>query len=149
MAYFIFQKNSDNIQGTLYRIAENQEDLNNLNIINDDYKIIEDSQSNFDAVKYGTKNCISYNGNIIKFENCTPPGFRIKLHLKDEIDILSKVIQNFLELNSNNSQFKRWSDYKNQLNSLNLDSIQYPLNTSLEQYFNDQNLPSLNRLQIP
>jgi hypothetical protein len=149
MAYFILQKNCDNIQGTLYRIAENQEDLNNLNIIKDNYKIIEDSQSNFDAIKYGTKNCISYNGNVINFEDCVNPGFKIKLHLKNEIDILSKVIQNFLDLNSNHPQFQKWSDYKNQLNSLNLDSIQYPLNTSLEQYFKDQNLPSLNRLQIP
>jgi len=149
MAYFIFQKNCDNIRGTLYRVAENQEDLNNLNIIDDDYKIIEDSQSNFDAFKYGTKYCISYNGNIINFEDCIHPGFRIKLHLKEEIVIVSKLIQDFLNSNPNDPQFKRWSDYKNQLNSLNLDSIQYPLNTSIEQYFKDQNLPSLHPLQLP
>jgi hypothetical protein len=36
-----------------------------------------------------------------------------------------------------------------QLNNLNLDSITYPLNKSLEQYFNDLGQPSLNPLQIP
>ena len=51
MVYFIFGKNLDNIEGTIYRIAENQSDLNNLNILQSDYKIIEDSQSNFNLVK--------------------------------------------------------------------------------------------------
>ena len=33
MSFFIFFKNCDNKNGVLYRIAENQNDLNNLNII--------------------------------------------------------------------------------------------------------------------
>jgi hypothetical protein len=36
-----------------------------------------------------------------------------------------------------------------QLNNLNLDSITYPLNKSLEQYFSDLGQTSLNPLQIP
>ena len=40
MAYFIFRKNTDNLQGNIYRIAENQSDLNNLNIEQSDYKVI-------------------------------------------------------------------------------------------------------------
>ena len=46
MAYFIFTKNLDDVEGTLYRIAENQSDLNNLNIIQSNYKIIEVNEDN-------------------------------------------------------------------------------------------------------
>jgi len=49
MSYFIFLKNSDNIEGTIYKIAENQSDLNNINITQSDYKIIQDSQENFNT----------------------------------------------------------------------------------------------------
>ena len=59
MAYFVFNKNSENLSGVLYRIAENEFDLNNLNIIKSDYKIIEDSQDNFNAVKLNNKT-VSY-----------------------------------------------------------------------------------------
>lgn len=57
---FYISKNSENIEGSIYRIAENESDLNNLNIINSDYKIIEDSQDNFNFVKYSLKYPIKY-----------------------------------------------------------------------------------------
>ena len=69
MAYFIFQKNLDNIEGSLYKIAENEVDFDNLNIIDSDYKIIQDSQSNFNEVKYRTKNPISYSGDTINYSD--------------------------------------------------------------------------------
>ena len=59
-------KNLDNIESTIYRIAENQLDLDNLNISESAYKIIEDSQNNFNLVKYGNKFPIKYDSeNII------------------------------------------------------------------------------------
>ena len=67
MAYFIFLKNCDNIQNTIYRIAENESDLNNLNIDLNNYKIIEDSQENFNAVKYSTKDIMKYDNNVITY----------------------------------------------------------------------------------
>ncbi|NCX94733.1 MAG: hypothetical protein EBX40_08655, partial [Gammaproteobacteria bacterium] len=76
MAYFIFTNNSDNIEGTLYRIAENQFDLDNLNIDKSIYKIIEDSQLNFEDVKCGLKTVLKYNNNTIIYENA--PAILIK-----------------------------------------------------------------------
>jgi hypothetical protein len=159
MSYFIFLKNTNNNEGSLYRIAENQSDLNNLNIIQSDYKIIEDSQINFDAVKYGTKNIISFNSDTITYEDIVTvfsdgvkDGVVVKSakeYLNDYILNCKNIINQFLKNNQNHQLFNRWNDYYNQLNNLNLNSIQYPLNTSLEQYFKDQNLPSLNPLQIP
>ena len=62
MAYFIFQKNSPNIEGTIHRVAENDLDLNNININKNDYKIIKDDNVNFDDIK-SNKIC------IVKYDN--------------------------------------------------------------------------------
>jgi hypothetical protein len=148
MSYFIFHKNLDNLSGTLYRIAENTSDLDNLNIIKSDYKIIEDSQINFEAVKYDTKYIINYNGNNINYENNTT-SFSKKEELINYVKIQKNIIKNFTDNNSNHSLFNRWNNYLNQLNNLNFDSITYPLNKSLEQYFNDLGQPSFNILQLP
>ena len=149
MSFFIFTKNFDNISGSfLYRIAENQDDLNNLNINQSEYKIIEDSQENFNAVKYGTKIINKYNNNEIFYNNQTPK-FLNKEKLQEHIYGLCIPINDFLYSNKNHSQYNQWNNYKNQLTSLNLNSIEYPLNKSLEQYFNDLGQPSYSILQLP
>jgi outer membrane protein assembly factor BamD (BamD/ComL family) len=148
MSYFIFLKNLDNIEGTLYRIAENQNDLNNLNIIQADYKIIEESQSNFNLVKFKNKFPTKYNNNVITYIDLITK-LENKEHLKTDIDLFKQQIKQFIDSNPNHPLFSRWSSYLTQLNNLNLDSITYPLNNSLEQYFNDLGQPSLNPLQIP
>lgn len=150
MAYFIFGKNLDNISGSLYRIAENQNDLNNLNITPSIYHIIEDSQINFDLVKYGQKHVEKYNNDIISYTDISYEYlFLNKNQLNKYIQNLIVEIKQFLNNNLNHPLFNRWNDYCNQLQSLNLDNIPYPLNKSLEQYFKDQNLLSLNPLQLP
>lgn len=148
MAYFIFNKNLDNIENTIYKIAENQSDYNNLNINQSDYKIIEDSTENFNSVKYGTKHVLKYNGNniILGDENNV---FLDKEHLENYVTNLKNSINAYLKYNPNHPLFNRWNDYYNQLSSLNLDNITYPLNKSLEQYFNDLGQPSYNILQLP
>ena len=148
MAYFIFAKDSDNINGTLSRIAENNFDLDNLNIEKSVYKIIEVSQENFDLVKFNKKNPLKYNGNEIIYEDVNY-HFKQKSSLNDYIEIFKKSIKLFLNLNKNSLVFNRWNDYYNQLNSLNIDNFTYPLNTSLEQYFKNQEQISLNPLQLP
>jgi hypothetical protein len=148
MAYFIFTKDCDNLEGTCYQIAENISDLNNLNINQSNYKIIEDSIDNFNGVKYGTKYMVSYNGNTLTFKSITS-SFVNKLELKGYIDSVNILLSNFLKSNLNHPQFNQFNDYYNQLKNLNLDNIIYPLNISLEQYFKDQNQPSFHPLQIP
>jgi len=156
MAYFIFLKNLDNIKGTLYKIAENQSDLNNLNIIDSDYKIIEDSQYTFDQIKFGNRIPVSYNNNIITYldttillKNKESFLFTDKKLLQNYIDNFKQEIKKFTDNNPNHPLFSRWNDYYTQLNNLNLDSITYPFTKSLEQYFKDLGQPSLNPLQLP
>lgn len=161
MAYFIFQKDLDNVEGTLYRIAENLSDLNNLTITQSIYKIIEDSQSNFEAVKCGLKDVVKYNNNTIIYKDTSaiPITDRLdkngnviksaKEQLNDMISIYKESIKQFLKLNPNHPLFNRWNEYYNQLNSLNLDNITYPFTKSLEQYFKDSGQIYLNPLQLP
>jgi len=148
MSFFIFFKNCDNKNGVLYRIAENQNDLNNLNIIQSDYKIIEDSQENFNAVKYNTKTIDKYSDNEIFYVN-NSMKFVDKKTLQEYINNLSFLIQSFLNSNLNHPLYNQWNNYNNQITNLNLDNITYPLNKSLEQYFNDLGQPSFNILQLP
>ena len=147
MAYFIFLKNLENIEGTIYKIAENLEHLNNLNLIQSDYKIIEVSQENFNSVKLQTKNAIKYNNDVIDFSDCQISF--TKNELQNYVSYFKDNIKTFLNNNPNHTLFNLWNNYYNQLNNLNLDSITYPLNKSLQQYFSDLNQPSFNILQLP
>jgi hypothetical protein len=148
MSYFIFLPNLNNVEGTLYRIAENESDLNNLNINKVDYKIIEDNQLNFDNVKYGLKYVENYINDIITYkDNITI--FEKKEVLDSCVKKFKKQIKNFTDSNKSHALFNKWENYYIQLSSLDLDTITYPLNKSLEQYFKDLGQPSLNILQIP
>ena len=148
MSYFIFLKDLNNIEGTLYKIAENESDLNNLNINKNNYNIIEDSQSNFDLIKFGNKYSIKYNNNDITFVDQVN-SFINKEKLKIYVDNFITQIKYFTDNNPNHPLFNNWNNYYNQLNNLNLDSITYPLNKSLEEYFKDLGQPSFNILQLP
>jgi hypothetical protein len=148
MSFFIFSKDLDNISNTIYRIAENQSDLNNLNIIQSDYKVIEDSESNFNLVKFGNKVVDKYNNDIITYIDQSVL-FTNKEILQNYITNYKVQIKQFTNNNPTHSLLNLWNNYYNQLNNLNLDNINYPLDKSLEQYFNDLGQPSLNPLQLP
>lgn len=152
MAYYIFSKDSDNIEGTIYKIAENQSDLNNLPILSQLYKVIEDTQTDFDSIKIGLKFPIKYNGNTITFMNIDPaPMFKNENLLKNYISDVQLRINTFLEFNPNHPSFKIWKNYYDQLNSFKgtLNTLTYPFNKSLEQYFKENSQPYFSTLQIP
>ena len=159
MAYFIFVKDLDNTSGTLSKIVENNSDLNSLNIVQSDYKIIEVSQENFNLVKFNKKNPLKYNGNDITYEdisniiNPSFPDLNGRFNTKDSlnkyVESLKKSIKTFLESNKQSLVFNRWNDYYNQLDSLDSNSITYPLYKSLEEYFSDLGQPSYSILQLP
>lgn len=149
MAFYIFAKNADNVYGTLYRIAENQLELDNLITNQHCYKIIEhDSLQDFIDVQNNIKFPCKYNDNIISFE--TPSHSWLNSEsLKKYIDNLKMLIQASLKGNPNSPYHSVWSNYYNQLNSFKPDTLTYPLNKSLEKYFNDAGQLSLNILQLP
>jgi len=158
MSFFIFLKNpdnSDNFENKIYKIAENQSDLNNLNINLSEYKIVEDSQDNFNLVKYGIKfpsnyfnNSITYVDNRINYFD-TITFLLDKKNLQTYISDFKIMIKYFTDNNPTHILYSRWTNYYNQLNSVNIDSIILPSNTSLESYFNNTQQPSFHYLQIP
>jgi hypothetical protein len=148
MSYFIFLKDFENLQGSLCKIAENNSDLDSFNLNKSDYKIIEDSQENFNNVKYGIKIVEKYiNETIVYFDS--PTIFSNKEDLKLYINNTQTFIKSFLDNNQNHIQFNKWNDYYIQLKNTNLNNIDFPLNKSLEKHFNDLGQSSLNILQTP
>ena len=148
MSYFIFLKNQDDINCTLYRIAEDQSYLDNININKDVYKIIEVSQTEFNDLKYELKSVVKYNGNTIVYVDIDKINFT-KNDLNNYIVDFTKKIDVFIQNNPGHKFFKEWSDYNNQLKSFNLDTLTYPCNKSLIKHFNDLGQPSYNILQLP
>lgn len=156
MSYFIFLKNTENVKGSLVKIAENEFDLNNLTLNIPDYTVIEDTTENFNSVRLGLKSVVFYTGNIITYENKIKPGYEDVSKTSFSKDILREYIKKYkdeinLFLNSypNSPLFTRWNNYYNQLSNLDLNSITYPLNETLEQYFENIGQPSYSSLQIP
>jgi hypothetical protein len=148
MPYFILLKVSDGGAGSLYRIAENESDLNNLNLIKSDYIILEDSQVNFENFKYRNKSILNFDNNNINYTNFNV-RFENKNKLINYIESIKPLINDFLENNKNHPLYNRWKQYDDQLKNLNLDNIVFPLEKSLEQYFKDLGQPSYNIIQIP
>jgi hypothetical protein len=151
MAYFLFQKNLDNLEGTICKIAETLGDLDNLLINKNDYKIIEDNEVNFDKIKLNLLNIIKYNGNQITYFENNPEsvGFWRLSYLQNTVENYKKIIKNFTEINPNHPGFNQWNNYYNQINSLDLNSFTFPTTYNLEQYFKNNNKPYFSILQIP
>ena len=149
----------DNLGGSLYKIAETQDYLDNMNINKSNYKIIEVSQQDFNFVKLNQKHIEKYVGEDVIYSDTN--FFFDKLSLENYINNFKNEINQFLKNNKNHYLFNIWNNYYNQLNNLELNFLNTPktnsiksppplgLNKSLEHYFNDVGQPSLNILQLP
>jgi len=148
MSFFIFQKNNNT---SLYRIAENSNELNNQNIVLSHYDVVEENnQTNFLNIVLCKKYVLKHENNIIEYG---VPNIKESFENKKYLDIYIKdvksFIKKFLDTNLNNPLFPKWNNYYNQLSSLDTNNISFPLDMSLEEYFYNSNLPVLNTLQLP
>jgi hypothetical protein len=152
MAYFIFQPNQPNIEGLLYKIAANDNDLSNQNIDKNSYNIITDTDVNFQSVQLITQTVVSYTTtNTITYQQI-PSGtifFNNLTKLNDYIKFYSNLINNFIQNNPSNPWLSTWVSYNSQLLNTNVTAMTYPMTISLEQYYKNNNLPVLNPLQLP
>lgn len=149
MSYFIFQKNMDSMDNSLYKIADNENDLNNLNIILNDYKIIQDSQNIYNDVRYNKIIAFKFKEDFIQYRN-----YYHNYKSKEDLEIVSTrriklEVSTFLISNQNHVDFYKWKNYLDQVNNFDYKSINYPLTISIEEYFKINNKLSLNCLQIP
>tara|TARA_R100001086_G_C11738287_1_gene231717 strand:- start:132 stop:608 length:477 start_codon:yes stop_codon:yes gene_type:complete len=93
-------------------------------------------------------------------ENAVPSGDPIfenetvenqKTHFTDTIKSQISLIEDFININSTHSDLSIWQDYLSKLESINIDSISFPVsNNSFQQWFNSQpGYPSKNIFQLP
>jgi hypothetical protein len=147
MNYFLFNP-FENVEGTLCGIAVDDTALNNLNIDLNTVKVIQVSSNDFNNVKFGTKIALKYSGDTVTYID-ESVMFEKEDDLKKYISFFQTRISAFLNNNPTNPLFQTWTNYNTQLSTLNTSTIVYPLNMSLEAYFNSLNQPSLSPLQLP
>jgi hypothetical protein len=149
MAYFIYNKNSNN---EIYRIAADDVELSALNIPqNNEYLTISASQNDFDIVRIGNALISNYDGVSNKLVNISQAFDRPSLQAY--INRVKNQISAFLNVQPQNIKFTQWNNYFTYLNSLNIyqiiPTVNGALNTSLETYINSQGQPYYSFLQIP
>ena len=148
MPYFIYNNKPD---FCIYKIAENESDLNYLNIPSDQYLIINTSQENFNLIKSNTKRILNYNGSSVELTDANISY--VRSNLQDYINESITYINYFLEAQPQSGKYTQWLNYRNYLISLDVNAI-IPtengfLNTSLEKYIENTGNPYYSILQIP
>jgi len=148
MFYFIYNNKPE---FCIYKIAENESDLNYLNIPVDQYLIINTSQENFNLIKSNTKRILNYNGSSVELGDQNLAFTRSQL--QNYINELITHINNFLQAQPQSGKYTQWLNYRNYLINLEVNAI-IPtengfLNTSLEKYIQNTGNPYYSILQIP
>ena len=72
MAIFIFDKNTNGVNHSLYRMAASQSDFdNNKSLMDEDYDIVTVSDDDFNNVKRGIKEVASRTDNTVSYKDCS------------------------------------------------------------------------------
>jgi len=148
MAYFIYNKETNN---QIYKIAENDADLNSLIFSPDQYLVVNATQDDFNQVRLNNKYILNYNGTSNRLENTNYKFSREDL--QNYIKTYTNMITDFLLSNPNHIKYSQWSNYRSYLNTLSIyviiPQIDGSLNSSLEVYIESLGQPSFSFLQIP
>lgn len=152
MAIFIFSKHSDNINGSLYRIASSQSVYDaNKNWQDDLYDIVTVNDNDYTAVKLGTKSVINKNQNTISYGEINT-SFNTQDSLTNYIDSVINTIDEWLINNSSKPLASSVIAYKNFIRSIDVSSLsiteENPLNSSLEAYVEDQGITAIHSLEL-
>ncbi len=147
MAYFIYNKFSEKC---IYKIAENDSDLDSLKIPQEDYFTITVNQNDFDSVRLNNKFVLNYNGSV-QLQDLK--NYFNRTFLTQTITSNINRISFFLDAQPQSVVFQKWLNYSNLLKSLDVNAIiptpNGALEISLEQYLQNQGQTSLNILQVP
>lgn len=147
MAYFIFNKEAGN---QIYKIAENDVDLNALDLPQNQYLTITVDANDFNLVRCNVKSVLPFNGSIQLIDQ----GFYFTPEkLKEYIQNIIIQIDLFLQGRPTNIKVAQWTSYKSFLQNLNISEIIIPpekyLVTSLEFWLKINNKPCFNTLELP
>jgi hypothetical protein len=153
MSYYIFN-NIENLNGTLFRIAENLEDLNI--IVNQNnhkyYKIINNNSVDFNSVRKEIKIPVKFVGDQVIFldKDLDLQHDTVKI-VQDLIIQTKKPIKDWLDTHKEHVSYSKWNNFYNQLSNINLNNISFPTKLTLGEIFTTVNSNStfLNNLELP
>jgi len=146
MAYLIFENKN------LIRIAANENDKNSLNT-SEAVTVVEVSESDFLQIKSGRKGA-SYDGtNVTYIDFYEDPNEKFDPLEQGTLEFFHKniieQINNFLEMNPDNSMRDSITAYKTFLEGFDCSTITYPMTKSWEQHCQDNSITYFHPLQIP
>ena len=147
MAYAILVK--DPSIHSIYRIAEDEDEKNSLNIFENDYRVIEISEADFTSLQQVTKRLSTSTADSITLEPISGDTEINESDLKRIHKEIIKSINKFLKNNSNNPQYSFWNTYKSTLENFDYSTITFPLTKSWEPYCTDNSISHKSPLQIP
>jgi hypothetical protein len=152
MSIFIFSKNSNNVLGSLYKIASSQSVYDaNKNWQDDLYDIVTVNDNDYTAVKLEIKYVVSKNGNEVTYENCEV-RFTSENQLTSYINNIKTIFEGWLIYNSAKPFASSAITYLNYIKSINVSSLsiteENPLNSSLEAYVESQGIAAVHPLEL-
>jgi hypothetical protein len=167
MAIFIFLKNSDNVENSIFKIAANQTVYNeNKNWDDSKYDLVTVSDAEFNEVKLGNKIVKSKNGNVVTYENAVY-RFHLAKDIKAVIDNKIAIAEEYVKLHPSKPMTPSVNTWINYLKSLdpnnmvtepsagatfNNDTLSWsdgtPLTTSIEVYATSQGQTAISELEL-
>jgi hypothetical protein len=167
MAIFIFTKNSDDVENSIFCIAANQTVLDeNKNWDENKYDVLTVSDNDFNEVKLGNKIIKSKNGNTVTYETPVYKYYlakHIQAALDTKIAAFEKYVKNHPSKPMTNS-VNTWITYLKSLDpstmitepsadaTFNNDTLSWsngtPLTTSIEAYANSQGQTVISVLEL-
>ena len=118
MAVAIFTKNSDNIEGALVGIAENESILENPS----DYDIVNISDDLYNDIRLEQKRIIDKNGDNVNVAEISIV-FILKADLTNYINKAVSELNNWLKRKPSHSLATAATTYKDYISNLNVDSL--------------------------
>jgi len=161
MAKIVFKKDTENQIGELCHIVRDQAFMDsNKNFNEADYTILDITTEEFNDIKYGQKQVISYTGSSVNFfvrgtpDPAAPnpsasggPFFSTTEDLREYIKSNLEILKNYVENNSEKPLGALVNSYVTYLERLNISTLT-PLNISLEQYASDQGQDPVHLLEL-
>jgi hypothetical protein len=149
MSILIFNKNSDNLVGSLYKMAPNQSYYDTHKKWSDDtYDLVVIDEDDYNKIKLNTKQVVSKNGTSVTYTD-NPSIYNSSEQLKKDIQLISDCLKEWMSNNTNESLLiSEVNTYHNYLNSIDVNTITYPLNLSIESYVNNQGISIIHPLEL-
>jgi len=151
MAYVILSKQLE--LNSICKIAANDTDLNNLNIYQNDYRVISISDSDWTLLQKDLLVVESSTEDSVTFQAITKDttnGVHSEESLRQNITNLIEQINLFLKNNQSHPDKTEWESFKSYMENFDYSQITFPMHQTFWEFCADQpGLQWRNILQLP